>query len=64
MIIEHNLDVIKMADYIIDVGPEGGIGGGTILFQGTPEELVKVKEGSYSAVFEGGVRRIQFEKVR
>ena len=52
MIIEHNLDVIKMADYIIDVGPEGGSGGGTILFQGTPEELVKVKK-PYGAVLKG-----------
>jgi excinuclease ABC subunit A len=44
MIIEHNLDVIKMADHIIDVGPEGGRGGGTILYSGTPEGLVKIKE--------------------
>ncbi len=44
LIIEHNMDVIKVADYIIDVGPEGGRSGGTILFQGTPEELIKVEE--------------------
>ncbi len=44
MIIEHNLDVIKVADHIIDVGPEGGRGGGNILFAGTPENLIKVKE--------------------
>jgi excinuclease ABC subunit A len=44
MIIEHNLDIVKMADHVIDVGPEGGRGGGTILFDGTPENLVKVKE--------------------
>jgi excinuclease ABC subunit A len=44
MIIEHNLDVIKMSDFIIDVGPEGGRGGGNILYAGTPEGLVKVKE--------------------
>jgi excinuclease ABC subunit A len=44
MIIEHNLDVIKMADYIVDIGPEGGRGGGQVLFMGTPENLVKVKE--------------------
>jgi excinuclease ABC subunit A len=43
MIIEHNLDVIKMSDYIIDIGPEGGRGGGEVLFAGTPEELVKIK---------------------
>ena len=43
VIIEHNLDVIKMADYIIDVGPEGGDGGGEIIAIGTPEEVVKNK---------------------
>ena len=42
--IEHNLDVIKTADYIIDLGPEGGEGGGTILATGTPEEIINVKE--------------------
>jgi excinuclease ABC subunit A len=44
LVIEHNLDVIKLADHIIDIGPEGGDGGGGILFEGVPEELVKVKE--------------------
>jgi excinuclease ABC subunit A len=44
LVIEHNMDVIKVADHIIDLGPEGGSGGGQILFEGTPEELVKVKE--------------------
>jgi excinuclease ABC subunit A len=43
LIIEHNLDVIKMADHIIDLGPEGGDGGGKILFEGTPEEMIKNK---------------------
>ncbi|HKG69304.1 MAG TPA: excinuclease ABC subunit UvrA [Segetibacter sp.] len=43
LVIEHNLDVIKVADHIIDLGPEGGDGGGKILFEGTPENLVKVK---------------------
>ncbi|MBP2001742.1 excinuclease ABC subunit A [Paenibacillus shirakamiensis] len=47
LVIEHNLDVIKTADYLIDLGPEGGSGGGTILATGTPEELIKVK-GSYT----------------
>ena len=44
VIIEHNLDVIKMADYIIDVGPEGGDGGGTIVAQGTPEKIASIPE--------------------
>jgi len=43
IIIEHNVEVIKCADHIIDLGPEGGNGGGYLVFQGTPEELVKVK---------------------
>jgi excinuclease ABC subunit A len=50
LVIEHNMDVIKVADHIIDLGPEGGDGGGLILFEGTPEELVKVKE-SHTAKF-------------
>jgi excinuclease ABC subunit A len=50
LVIEHNLDIIKVADYIIDIGPEGGKGGGEILFAGTPEELVKEKR-SYTANF-------------
>ena len=41
IIIEHNLDVIKLADYIIDMGPDGGRGGGLIVSQGTPEDIVK-----------------------
>ncbi len=50
LVIEHNLDVIKVADYVIDLGPEGGDGGGRILFEGSPEELVKNKE-SFTARF-------------
>ena len=50
VIIEHNLDVIKSADYIIDLGPEGGDDGGTIVATGTPEEVAKVK-GSYTGEF-------------
>lgn len=50
LVIEHNMDVIKVADHIIDLGPEGGDGGGRILFEGTPEELVKNKE-SFTAEF-------------
>jgi excinuclease ABC subunit A len=43
LVIEHNMDVVKVADYIIDMGPEGGDGGGQLLFAGLPEDLVKVK---------------------
>jgi len=43
LVIEHNMDVIKVADHVIDLGPEGGTGGGTILATGTPEEIIKVK---------------------
>ncbi|WP_334471980.1 excinuclease ABC subunit UvrA [Arsenophonus sp. PmNCSU2021_1] len=50
VIIEHNLDVIKTADWIVDLGPEGGSGGGEILFAGTPEQIVKCKQ-SHTAQF-------------
>ena len=50
VVIEHNLDVIKSCDYIIDLGPEGGIGGGQVVATGTPEEVVKVKK-SYTGKF-------------
>ena len=50
LVIEHNMDIIKVADHIIDVGIEGGKGGGEILFTGTPEELIKIKK-SYTAPF-------------
>lgn len=50
VVIEHNLDVIKTADYIIDMGPEGGDGGGTVIAQGTPEEICQVSE-SYTGKF-------------
>ena len=50
IIIEHNLDVIKTADYIIDIGPEGGDRGGTVVACGTPEEIVKVKK-SYTGKY-------------
>jgi len=50
IVIEHNLDVIKTADYIIDLGPEGGDGGGTIVAEGTPEEIAKVKK-SYTGQY-------------
>ena len=44
IVIEHNLDVIKVSDYLIDLGPDGGDGGGTIVGFGTPEELSKAKD--------------------
>lgn len=50
LVIEHNLDVIKSADHIVDLGPEGGDGGGKIIATGTPEEVAKVK-GSYTGQF-------------
>ncbi len=50
IVIEHNLDVIKCADHIIDLGPEGGKKGGHIVFEGTPEEIIKCKE-SYTGQF-------------
>lgn len=50
IVIEHNMDVIKCADHIIDIGPEGGIGGGQVVFTGTPEEMIKTDKG-YTAKF-------------
>jgi len=50
LVIEHNLDVIKTADYLIDLGPEGGNRGGTIVATGTPEDVVKA-EGSYTGKY-------------
>jgi excinuclease ABC subunit A len=52
LVIEHNMDIIKVADHIIDIGPEGGDGGGKILFEGEPEKLIKEKQsitGKYLA---------------
>ena len=54
IVIEHNLDVIKSADFIIDLGPEGGDEGGYIVAQGTPEEISRV-EGSYTGMYLGKV---------
>ena len=50
VVIEHNLDVIKSADHIIDFGPEGGIGGGKVIAKGTPEQIAEV-EGSHTGVY-------------
>jgi excinuclease ABC subunit A len=50
IVIEHNLDVIKTADWVIDLGPEGGAGGGEIIATGTPEEVARCKQ-SYTGKF-------------
>ena len=50
VVIEHNLDVIKTADHIVDMGPDGGVKGGNIIAQGKPEDIVKVKD-SYTGQF-------------
>jgi excinuclease ABC subunit A len=50
LVIEHNLDIIKVADYIIDMGPEGGIGGGNVVGAGTPEHIASLKE-SYTGKY-------------
>lgn len=50
IVIEHNLDVIKVADYIVDLGPEGGDGGGTVIAEGSPEEVAE-NEKSYTGQF-------------
>jgi excinuclease ABC subunit A len=50
LVIEHNLDVIKTADWVIDLGPEGGDGGGQLVAEGTPETVAKVK-GSYTGKY-------------
>jgi excinuclease ABC subunit A len=57
LIIEHNLDVIKLADHIIDIGPEGGAGGGTIVFSGSPEDLAKKQVGHTARFLETELKR-------
>ena len=57
IVIEHNLDVVKTADFIIDIGPEGGDSGGKVIAQGSPEEVAKIKE-SFTGAF---LKRILFE---
>ena len=54
VVIEHNLDVIKTADHIIDMGPEGGVNGGRIIAEGTPEKVAQVEE-SYTGKFIKGL---------
>ena len=50
LVIEHNLDMIKVADHIIDIGPEGGSGGGQVLYEGTPMDMLNVKN-SFTAKY-------------
>ncbi len=57
LIIEHNLDVIKQVDYLIDIGPEGGKYGGELIACGTPEEVVRAKKGHTAAFL---VREIEY----
>lgn len=63
LVIEHNLDVIKTADYLIDLGPEGGSGGGTIIATGTPEDIVKTEE-SYTGRYLGPVLQRDTERTK
>jgi len=53
IVIEHHLDVIKSADYIIDLGPEGGSGGGKVVAAGTPEEVVRVRKSHTGQALRG-----------
>jgi excinuclease ABC subunit A len=55
IVIEHNLDIIKNADWIIDLGPEGGKNGGQIVFEGTPEEIIKCKDSLTGEYLKGAL---------
>jgi excinuclease ABC subunit A len=59
--IEHNLDVLLSSDYIIDLGPEGGMEGGSIVTQGTPEEIIKSRQGYTSAYLQEYARQLERE---
>ena len=59
VIIEHNLDVIKLADYIIDMGPEGGRGGGQVMAVGTPEEVAESGKGFTSRFIKEELERVR-----
>ena len=62
LVIEHNLDVIKTADYLIDLGPEGGDGGGKIVAVGTPEEVVRCKK-SYTGQYLAPILKRDRERI-
>ena len=62
VVIEHNLDVIKTADYIVDMGPEGGVKGGNIIAEGKPEEIVNIKE-SYTGQYLKPMLQEKFKKL-
>ena len=62
VVIEHNLDVIKTADYIVDMGPEGGVNGGNIIAEGKPEEIVNIKD-SYTGEFLKIMLNNKFKKI-
>tara|TARA_B100001750_G_C14936647_1_gene316752 strand:- start:237 stop:527 length:291 start_codon:yes stop_codon:yes gene_type:complete len=61
VVIEHNLDVIKTADYIVDMGPDGGIKGGNIIAEGNPEEIINVKN-SYTGKFLKNLLDLKYKK--
>jgi excinuclease ABC subunit A len=61
VVIEHNLDVIKTADWIIDMGPNGGINGGQIIGEGSPESITQIK-GSYTGEFLRNIMRERLKK--
>jgi len=63
VVIEHNMDVIKTADWIIDMGPDGGDNGGNILFQGKPEDLINIKD-SYTAQYLEKIIKSQKVKIK
>ena len=62
VVIEHNLDVIKTADYIVDMGPEGGVNGGNIIAEGKPEEVAKI-ETSYTGKFLKPLLDTKYKKI-
>ena len=64
IVIEHNMDIIKLADHIIDMGPEGGRGGGTILTTGTPEQVAKSKKGFTPAFLKEALKKIEEDRRR